>query len=265
MTDALFIPQNGCFVPTPKAGSPWADDLVHGGPPAGLLARAIERFVPDPELHVTRLTIDLFRPVPKQPLEVTVRSIREGRRIHVVEAALLTGGIEVCRAVGLLLRRIGSSDGDGGVDIAMLPPGPEGIATTPLAGRPAPDRPIRPGFHTTIEARRVPRSAEGGPVMAWLRTPVPLVAGEELSPLVRLAALSDFVNPLSGAGARTNGGYINVDSTIYIHRLPVGEWIGLRVERAVEPYGIGVAHAILYDRTGPVGRCTQAALANQPR
>ena len=286
--DALFIPEDGRFVPTARAGSPWADGIVHGGPPAGLLARAVEQLAGAPEMHVARLTIDLFRPVPNQPLAVAARSVREGRRIHVVEASLLADGVEVCRASGLLLRHAPLAPPPG-ADGSSTPPGPDGIETTPLggsrghsargpaearasggehipaAGDHAPPRPMRPGFHTTVEARWVSRPGEGGAAVAWLRTPVPLVAGEELTPLVRVAALADFVNPLSGAGARAGAGFINVDSSIHLHRLPRGEWIGMHVERTVGPDGIGVAHAVLYDTAGPVGRCTQTALANELR
>jgi hypothetical protein len=227
-----------------------------------LLARGVERFATVDDWHVARLTIDLFRPVPKAPLELAARSIREGKRIHVVEASLLADGIEVCRAVGLLLRRQ-ETNRPGGVDMSLMPPGPEGITVASLAGRADPARPFREGFHRQVEVRWIARPGETGPAVAWLRAPLPLVAGEEWTPLERLAALADFVNPLSGSGSRV--GLINVDSSIHVHRLPRGEWIGMRVERAVEPYGIGVAHAILFDAEGPVGRCTQTALANQMR
>jgi hypothetical protein len=264
VTDALFVLEDGLYVPTDRAGSPWSDTTVHGGPPAGLLARGVEQFAASEEMHVARLTIDLFRPVPKQPLELAARTVREGKRIHVVESSLLAGGVEVCRAVGLLLRRQETGH-PGGVDMSLMPPGPDGIETASLAGRPDPVRPVRDGFHRQIEVRWVARPGESGPAVAWLRTPVAMVQGEEWTPLERLAALSDFVNPLSGSGARGTVGFINVDSSIHIHRQPRGEWIGMRVERAVEPYGIGVAHAILFDAEGPVGRCTQTALANQMR
>ncbi len=94
-----------------------------------------------------------------------------------------------------------------------------------------------------------------------------MVAGEVMSPLVRLAATCDFVNAVASIGMapRSGLGTINTDSTIYVHRLPVGEWIALQVERALEPTGIGVSDAVLFDREGVVGRATQAVLANQMR
>src|SRR5262249_34573641 len=133
----------------------------------------------------------------------------------------------------------------------------------PDVGRPP--GPFREGFHTTCEIRRAARRGEGGPAVGWVRMPLPLVAGEELSPLVRLAACCDFVNAIGSGGRNTGFGTINTDCTIYVHRYPVGEWICLQVERAVEPYGLGVSAATLFDLECAIGRAQQAVLANQTR
>lgn len=257
MSDAIFARDGERFVPGEGSGSPWAAGLLHGGPPAGLLARAVELHAGDPGMHVSRLTVDLLRPVPKEPLTVTARTIRTGKRIHVVEASLLAAGVEVSRATGLLLRR--SEVAAPPRDRSAMPDGPHGLETSGL-GRGL--RGGRLGFHTTVEARWVTRPGDPGPNVAWLRMPVPLVAGEPATPLVRAAALSDFVNAVGGMGARDIG-YINADCSLYLHRYPEGEWIGLRVERRVEPTGLGSSQATLYDAAGPIGWAAQAVLANR--
>lgn len=267
MTDALFIPEGDRFVPTRLAGSPWGEGLVHGGPPAGLLARAIERHAGAPDMHVARLTVDLFRPVPMQPLAVRTRTLRAGTRIHVAEAALWADDVEVCRATGLLLR-ISPVDVPRNEEAFAVPDGPDGLATSGVAGNARPGQAppgVRPGFHTTIEVRWVTRPEEPGPNTAWIRIPVPLVAGEAMTPLQRLAATSDFGSAFSHLGRPGQTGFINADITLYVHRLPEGEWIGLQAERVVEPHGIGVAQALLFDPRGLVGRCVLAVLANQRR
>ncbi|MBI2761713.1 MAG: thioesterase family protein [Chloroflexi bacterium] len=266
MTDAIFIPDGDMFVPTPRAGSPWGAGLLHGGPPAGLLARAIERFAGTPEMQVTRLTVDLFRPVPAQPLRVETRSVRAGNRIHAVEASLFAGDTEVTRASGLLLR---TTDLEISPPRVEMPPGPEGIETGSMQGGPAWRGP-RPenmpqGFHTTIEVRWAPRADAIGPAFAWIRVPVPFVAGEATSPLVHIASISDFGSAFSGMSTPGGSSYINADITLYLHRLPAGDWIGLQAERRAEPNGLGVASAVLYDADGPVGRTAHAQLANQRR
>jgi len=258
MTDAAFERDGERFLPTRAAGSPWGDDLLHGGPPAGLLARAIEHVAATAEMRIVRLTVDLFRPVPRTPLTVTASSVREGKRIHVVDAVLRAGDVDVSRATGLLLR---VTDQPSIAPAAGLrpPPGPDEIETRPLAGSRS-EAPRREGFHTASEFRRLP-AGEGQPT-AWIRVPE-LVAGETMTPVVRLAATCDFVNAISSMSAPNGMGFINTDSTIYLHREPVGAWIALQVERTTQPSGIGVSSAVLFDRNGAIGQAVQAVLANR--
>jgi hypothetical protein len=237
--------------------------VQHGGPPAGLLARAIEQLAASDEMWVVRLTVDLFRPVPMTPLEVTARSVREGRRIQIVDAVISADGVEVSRASGLLLR---TSDVRIPRTATVLPPSrPEMVESGPLIDQRPGDPPRRQGFHTAADIRRLPRT-ETGPAVAWIRVPQ-LVEGEAMTPLVRLAATCDFVNAVGsmGAGAGSGLGFINTDSTVHVHRPPAGEWLCLQVERALEPNGIGVSSAVIFDEVGPVGRAAQSVLANQMR
>jgi hypothetical protein len=260
MDEALFIPEDGGFVPTRSGSSPWGEAFVHGGPPAGLLARSVELFAGSPEMQVSRLTFDLFRPVPMAPLQVAAHTVREGRRIHVVDAVLSADGVEVAGVRAVLLRT---------ADIAVppsagseRPAGPQGLELSRLgAGRRA-NGENREGFHTVVEARWSTRLREGGLPAAWIRLPLELVAGEVLSPLARLAAICDFVNAIANGGEPTPARFINVDCSINLTRLPVGEWICLQSERAVEPTGVGVASARIWDEEGLIGRATQALLSN---
>src|SRR3712207_5398101 len=123
MTEAVFERDGTRFRPTWKAGSPWGNEVQHGGPPAGLLARAIEQFAASEQMRVVRLTVDLFRPVPMSPLEVSARSVREGKRIHIVDAVITADGVEVSRASGLLLRT--SETSAPRTATALPPPRPE--------------------------------------------------------------------------------------------------------------------------------------------
>jgi hypothetical protein len=264
MADAIFTREGSRYIPTEKSGSPWGDDLVHGGPPAGLLARAIEEFAADPTMHPARLTVDLFRPVPKAPLSVATRTVRSGRRIHVVEATLSADGVDVCRAIGLLLR---VTEGAGVEPDQAAPgvPGPDGLLATALGRRMRSDMPVRPGFHTTVEAKWVTEPDASEPPTAWIRVPVPLVEGETPTPLQRVAMVSDFVNALGNIGGTGSVGFINTDITLYLHRLPVGEWVCIQATRVLQPYGVGVSQATIFDPSGPIGSVAQALLANPRR
>jgi hypothetical protein len=263
MTEAVFTRDGARFVPTRRAGSPWGDDVQHGGPPAGLLARAIEGLAASEGMRVVRLTVDLFRPVPMTALEVGARSVREGKRIHIVDAAITADGVEVCRASGLLLRTSASGAPRSATAQPLPRPGPADSGW-PTDGRPG-GPPRRQGFHTAAEIRRLPHD-ETGYAVAWIRVPE-LIEGETMTPLVRLAATCDFVNAVGSMGAGRDGGvgFINTDSTVHVHRPPAGEWLCLRVERALEPDGVGVSAAVVFDDDGPVARATQAVLANRMR
>jgi acyl-CoA thioesterase len=269
---AIFTREGETFVPTDLARSPWSPLLLHGGPPAGLLARAVALANPDPAMHVARLTIDLFRPVPKAPLTVSTSVVREGRRILVMEASLLADGAEVSRASALLLRQSDIEMPEAYLPPAALHPGPEGLPTTGLGalmnrtGPGLPDQSATPasgGFHTTIEVRRVSGAPGTGRGTAWIRIPVPFVLGEETTPLVRAAATSDFGNALGHIRPSEEFGFINADITLYLHRLPEGEWLCLETASSGQPHGLGLVESVMYDAQGPIGRVAQALIVNR--
>ena len=54
--------------------------------------------------------------------------------------------------------------------------------------------------------------------------------------------------------------FINPDLTLYVERVPAGEWIGLAAQTTIAADGIGVAESVLFDARGRVGRATQALL-----
>ncbi|HYR96193.1 MAG TPA: acyl-CoA thioesterase domain-containing protein, partial [Candidatus Binatus sp.] len=85
MPDALFVPDGDRFVPTELCRGPWRPDAQHGGPPAALLARSVERAAGDDGMQTVRLTVELLRPVPLAPLAVVARIARPGRKVQLVE------------------------------------------------------------------------------------------------------------------------------------------------------------------------------------
>lgn len=257
--DALFTPDGPAFVPTGLCRGPWSPDAQHGGPPAALLARAVEHYEDGAELHVVRFTVELLRPVPLTPLTVATRFARPGRKVQLVEASLLAGEVEVARALGLRIRRaplVLPTD----LPAPASPPGPEhGTPSHPPWGDGMP----RPAFHhDAVDHRFVVGSFDRpGPASDWIRLRVPVVAGEATSPLSRVAAAADFGNGVSWLLSPIDGyRFINPDLTLYLHRLPVGEWVCLEAVTAVEPHGVGLAESRLWDERGPLGRSLQSLL-----
>lgn len=257
----MFYADSDLLVPTALARGPWSPDAQHGGGPAALLARAVERCDPGPASFVSRLTIELLRPVPLTPLRVTARTTRPGKKVQFIEGAIHAGEVEVARAHALRTR----------VADLELPSVPyESTMDAPDRGEPfAIEFPLSRGaadigFWSAMELRYM-RGAwtESGPAAVWFRLRVPVVAGEEPSPLQRVAAAADFGNGISSALERGSYLFINPDLTVYLHRSPGGEWVGLDAATAVEPVGIGLAASVLHDEQGVIGRALQALLVDR--
>ena len=66
---------------------PWSVDHCHAGPPAGAIARSVE-IVAGPDKLLTRLTLDLIRPIPIAGFRVDVEMQREGRKVSTAAATL---------------------------------------------------------------------------------------------------------------------------------------------------------------------------------
>ena len=78
---AFFVLDGDRFHPTVLTRGPWRPEHQHGGPPAALMARAIEHAVGETNsFQLARFTIDFVRPVPIEPLTVRVEQVRDGRR-----------------------------------------------------------------------------------------------------------------------------------------------------------------------------------------
>lgn len=102
--DAIFrIDGTGATCGSAAAG-PWRQDMQHGGAPASLVAWAVERLPTLVPMHVTRLTLDLMRPVPIGTLQIDAKILRDGKKIQLCAVSLSAGGVEVVRATALKLR-----------------------------------------------------------------------------------------------------------------------------------------------------------------
>ncbi len=260
LADALFSREGDRFVPSGLTRGGWSDDAQHGSPPSGLLARAIELVATAVPMQVVRFTVDLFRPVPLAPLTVETVVRRDGRRIQVIDAHLLDGTIEVGRATSLKIRlteHLGLNARE--EDPWVQPSGPEFAHTVDWSGTFG----TTPGltrFHLHgVEIRTFDDSfISFRPGTSWFRLTAPLVAGEEPTPFVRLATLADMSNGNSQALDPNEWLYVNPDITIYAHRLPEGEWLGMRSAAHQHDHGIGLADTRVFDRRGPLGRINQA-------
>jgi hypothetical protein len=250
---------DGAWVPTGNARGPWNPEELHGGPPAALLARAIERTEPGAEMIVTRVTYEFFGAVPLAPLTIETELVKPGRRVQIVEARLGAGGRELVRARAMRMRRVadGIEAGPGGG--APLPPPEEGRPVAQWAGV------AGEMFHPrAMEVRGVAGDRGTGAAAAWFRLTRPVVPGEKPSGLQRVAAAADFGNGISSVVPFEEVLFVNADLTVHLHRDPVGEWIGLDARTDLSPAGIGQALSILHDERGRIGAAAQS-LYVEPR
>jgi len=264
MDQALFVREGGAYVPTASAGGPWSPSHLHGGSPTGLLALLMEQAAADTGLRLSRLTVDLLRPVPAAPLMAEVTVVRAGRRLRVLQGTLHADGVEVCRASGLFLEQAGAEVPDfgrferGGLE----PRGDRPVMALADVGGKRKDSGWTPrGLHTTARISVLDGVGGEGRGRVWMSLPIPVVAGEACSPLVRAATLSDFGNGIAQLRLAPDVGSINSDLSLYLHRDPRGEWLGLDARARMQDNGTGLVDTTLYDEDGPVGRVLQATLA----
>jgi hypothetical protein len=254
---ALFERDGERFVPSPLTRGPWDPRAMHGGAPSALFTHVCEQHDPGTADFVARVSVELFRPVPLEPLTMRVRTIRPGRKVQWLEAALLDRDErEMTRATVLRLRTT-EVDTRGSVELATRP------APSRETGR-APERLPAPGdvgFWSANDVEIVDGNwTEPGPGAAWFRLRCPVVAGEPVSAASRVAAAADFGSGVGNPLRFTHATGINADVTVALHRHPVGEWVCLESGAWANPHGVGLAETRLHDEQGPIGRAVQTLL-----
>ncbi|MBM4343667.1 MAG: thioesterase family protein [Deltaproteobacteria bacterium] len=252
--DAFYQPDGHAFLATELTRGPWSDDAQHGGPPLALLGREIERAAGAG--FVARFTAELLRSLPFGRYEVSAEVVRPGKRSQSVHATLALDGVPCARATALVLS-------EAPVELPARLPRP--VLPRPDASQPYTFTFFRApvGYHTAMELR-VARGVWGSGAMAgWLRMRVPLVAGEEPSPLQRVLVAADAGNGVSAPLPLDQYLFINPDLTLHLHRRLRGPWVGLDGLTRVEPNGVGLAQAEVFDADGPVGRSLQSLLVSR--
>ena len=206
------------------------------------------------------MTFDLMRAIPMSLLEVTVEVVRDGRRVQVVVASLLDRGTEVARATALRMRVAEIDLPPAPFDPWQPPPPPD--ETPPAEWADWEHNTDLKRFHRhAVEVRTVNRSFRTpGRGLSWVKLLYPVVAGEQVTPTVRAAALADVANGNAKVLDPAEYLYVNPDVTLYLHRDPVGDWIGMDSVAFQHGTGIGVADTLLFDTNGPIGRVNQAQL-----
>jgi hypothetical protein len=249
---AFFEPRGGDrFLATESTAGPWSPEHQHAGPPAALLARAMEKCAPRPGMTFARVTYEILKPVPVGEVEVEARVVRPGRSVELLEAELRAGGRPLVLARAW--RTLHADAPAAGPDPAP-PPRPD-TATDP------PSNLDGFGYGAAVELRFASGGwFESGPATVWTRLRVPVVEGEEPTGLQRVLAVADSGNGVSAVLPLDSWLFINPELTVHLRREARGEWVCLDAQTEIAAGGTGLARSVLSDDEGVVGYGAQSLL-----
>lgn len=260
--EPFYLPLDGPggsrFHATFSTTGPWFADAQHVGPPTALLVRALERCDARPGTQLSRVTVEVLGPVPAGEVTVHAEVERPGRAIELLSAEMAAGGRAVLRARAW---RLAAGD-TSAVAVGEADPLPA-VAQATLRTEHPPG--WLPGFLDAVEWRWLHGwLGEIGPGAVWTRLRVPLVAGEDPTPLQRLAVVADSGNGAAAPLDLREWLFVNTELTLHLHRAPVGEWMAVDARTVVGPTGLGTVSGLLFDERGHAGRSAQGLIV-RPR
>lgn len=235
---------------------PWSEDACHGGPVAGLLARAVERITADSGKQLARLTVNFQRPIPVSGFRIDAEIQRSGRMVMQAAASLRDSEDRVCAIASSLHLTTHSFES---LPTASIP---HPSLDDAIQG----EFPAMRGTHglhyfgSGVEVALPPGATNsGGPTTMWMRT-LPILEDDEMSPFQTLCPIADCGNGISRNAGLAEASFINPDLTIVVHRLPESAWIASQAISFWQPSGIGMAHAMLFDTAGAIGTALQTLI-----
>jgi len=253
--EALFLPEGDGWMPTEASLGPWGADLLHGGAVSALAIMLMEDEADD-DYEAVRYSADFVRALPMGRYDATVRSVRKGQRLELLECELANGGrlVTRCSLVRVRPQPVDLPEGAPAPHDQTPPDTPEDMFDAPRFD------PNRTFFVGAGIEMRVPDPGQFGGGVAWYRLMIPAVPGREPSPTARAAAAADFGNGVSGF--RTNQfipvSFPNADLVVHFSRQPRGEWVRLEAISEWRSDGIGLARGRLGDREGVFGVSEQS-------
>lgn len=267
VTDAYYElvdaddPRGEKFAASDHVISTWGPHMQNAAPVSALLVRAAERCAPRDDVRLSRVVVDLLGPVPVAgELWVRATVVRPGRKIELIGAEMLAPGPDgtprpVATASAWRFQRS---------ETAALPDSPaEPMRPVAEGRRRLPDDGTDQTYIQSLDWRWLNDILHSAQAECWAKRLVDLVAGEEMTPAQRLFSVADIAN---GMGSRLDTGsytFLNTDLAVHIHRLPEGQWIGVRSENHYGADGVGVSRGMLFDESGPVAAIQQAQLVRQ--
>ena len=243
------------FESTADTRSNWDPAIQHGSPPLALLTKAIEDLTAGSGLRIGRLVMDILGAIPIAPLRVRAWVQRPGARISMVVAEMSAARPDGdWRAVAQVSAWLLAPSDTAEVASDRYPPLMEGEPAEFAHSWEG-----APGYLETVTWRRQ-HTEPGESAEVWMSPLTPVVDDEQTTALERLALVVDSAN---GAGAVLDPErylFMNTDTSVHLHRAPVGSDFGVRARASIGPDGIGVTTADIFDRQGFIGTSAQTLL-----
>jgi hypothetical protein len=259
MPPSFYVPDGDGFESTDWTRGPWDPRFQHAGPPAALMARAIERLDGGEEFAVGRFTVELLRSIPVGRLTVAAVMARPGKRVQLAEATMSGEGGVLAVARAWRIRRE-PTPAEASQPEPPPFPGPE-----VLAPGPAFDPWKGPSYFSAVEWREARGSfMAAGPATTWMRMRGVLVEDEAPSPITRVLVAADSGNGISMELPLETHVFINMELTVHLFAEPIGEWVCLDARTRIGSEGIGLASSVLYDTRRRIGLGNQSLLV-RPR
>jgi hypothetical protein len=249
---------DGRYEPTRATESPWDATAQHGGPPAALLAHAVDQTV-EGAMRIGRISVDFLGPIPLREVVVEVSPVRPGRRVCLTEARMSVDGRVAVTARAWHIAT-GNQPPGSGEEQVVPPPVPAGLATQHFF----PGLDENWGYGRSIEWRFTRGGFDSlGAADVWTRVRLPLIEGTALTSQDRVLIAADSANGLSLSLPMEQWFSIPPTMTATLLRPPVGEWVHMACRTHLADDGVGLAHADLSDTRGFVGEVAQPLLVQR--
>ena len=241
------------YQPTKHAQGAWNEHEQHMAPATGLLTAELQSFIPQENMRIARISLDILGLIPLDDFTVTTRCIRPGRTIELIEAVMSSRGRDaiIARAWRLITQ---DTSVIAGLEDQKSIYKPEALpAWDGMKGWPG-------GFIESVRLVAEP-NRRPGKGMVWMTNDIDMVEGMPTHDMVHLLGMADTANgvvPRLGLGmAKLEWMFPNTDLQIHMHRAPQGRWLGIEAVQQYGTDGIGISSAILHDTQGPFGRSEQ--------
>ncbi|WIM68398.1 thioesterase family protein [Corynebacterium breve] len=251
MTEDFMFTRTGSttFAPTRNTEGAWSAEDFHFASLAGLIVHETLRVRGDDSRHISRVSYDILGRLPYGEVEISVKTIRPGRQIELVQTTVRLGDRDAIVARIWFLEPA-ETEAAAACEIPFLP-NPDDCPERVLSE-------IWEGGHLKqVHARHalVPRP---GRAATWLTSPNQIVDGEERNAVAEFFSRIDIANGIAARQEPNEWAYPNVDLTVHLFRQPKGTWTGLDTTVTWGSEGVGLTSSVLHDVEGPVGRAEQS-------